>query len=47
MEGVTVSVASTMSYPNQSIEVIGTDGAVLADGSHRDIMLELLRRSTF
>jgi predicted dehydrogenase len=33
-------------YPNQSttwIEVIGTDGAVLADASHRDIVLNTVR----
>jgi predicted dehydrogenase len=45
-DGVVVTVGAGMSlpphYPNAStiwIEVIGTDGAVLADASHRDIVL--------
>ena len=45
-DGVVVTVGAGMSlpagYPNQSttwIEVIGTEGAVLADDSHRDIVL--------
>ena len=44
-DGVVVTVGAGMSlpphYPNAStiwIEVIGTDGAVLADASHRDIV---------
>ncbi|MHA6622156.1 Gfo/Idh/MocA family protein [Pseudonocardia sp. DLS-67] len=49
-DGVVVVVGAGMSlppgYPNQSttwIEVIGTDGAVLADASHRDIVLNTVR----
>ena len=45
-DGVVVTVGAGMSlppgYPNQSttwIEVIGTEGAILADASHRDIVL--------
>lgn len=45
-DGVVVTVGAGMSlpphYPNAStiwIEVIGTDGAVIADASHRDIVL--------
>ncbi|MEU6642763.1 Gfo/Idh/MocA family oxidoreductase [Saccharomonospora sp. NPDC046836] len=45
-DGVVVTVGAGMSlppgYPNQSttwIEVLGTDGAILADASHRDIVL--------
>jgi predicted dehydrogenase len=45
-DGVVVTIGAGMSlppgYPNQSttwIEVIGTDGAILADDSHRDIVL--------
>jgi predicted dehydrogenase len=49
-DGVVVVVGAGMSlppgYPNQSttwIEVIGTEGAVLADASHRDIVLNTVR----
>lgn len=49
-DGVVVVIGAGMSlppgYPNQSttwIEVIGTDGAVLADASHRDIVLNTVR----
>lgn len=45
-DGVVVTVGAGMSlppgYPNQSttwMEVLGTDGAILADASHRDIVL--------
>jgi scyllo-inositol 2-dehydrogenase (NAD+) len=45
-DGVVVTVGAGMSlppgYPNQSttwMEVIGTEGAILADASHRDIVL--------
>ena len=45
-DGVVISLGAGMSlppgYPNQSttwIEVLGTEGAVLADDSHRDIVL--------
>ncbi|CAN5395499.1 Gfo/Idh/MocA family oxidoreductase [soil metagenome] len=45
-DGVVVTVGAGMSlppgYPNQSttwMEVIGTDGAILADASHRDVVL--------
>jgi predicted dehydrogenase len=45
-DGTVVNVGAGMSlppgYPNQSttwIEVLGTDGAILADASHRDVVL--------
>jgi scyllo-inositol 2-dehydrogenase (NAD+) len=49
-DGVVVVVGAGMSlppgYPNQSttwMEVLGTEGAVLADASHRDIVLNTVQ----
>ncbi|WP_214103578.1 Gfo/Idh/MocA family protein [Acrocarpospora catenulata] len=50
-DGTVVTVGAGMSlppgYPNQSttwLEVLGTEGAVLADASHRDIVLNTVAR---
>lgn len=50
-DGTVVTVGAGMSlppgYPNQSttwIEVLGTEGAVLADASHRDLVLNTVAR---
>lgn len=50
-DGTVVTVGAGMSlppgYPNQSttwIEVIGTDGAILADASHRDIVVNTVEK---
>jgi len=50
-DGVVVTVGAGMSlpsgYPNASttwMEVIGTDGAVIADASHRDIVMNTVER---
>jgi predicted dehydrogenase len=50
-DGTVVSVGAGMSlppgYPNQSttwMEVLGTEGAILADASHRDIVLNTVER---
>ena len=50
-DGTVVTVGAGMSlppgYPNQSttwIEVIGTDGAIMADASHRDIVVNTVEK---
>ncbi|WP_433528436.1 Gfo/Idh/MocA family protein [Micromonospora sp. CA-263727] len=50
-DGVVVTIGAGMSlppgYPNQSttwIEVLGTEGAVIADASHRDIVVNTVAR---